>query len=120
MVWRAGGFGGAGKRRTLFSVLFIAFLGPAVRRLGRLCWAWRGRCSPLALDPTVPQVGSGWVIFEARGLPACPRSLPSAPDLVAPLVAPPFRRRAASWGSADVRSAWGPPSFTPSSGDAGG
>src|SRR5712691_11450195 len=67
MVWRAGGFGGAGKRRTLFSVLFIAFLGPAVRRLGRLCWAWRGRCSPLALDPTVPQLGSGWVIFEARG-----------------------------------------------------
>src|SRR5712691_11450194 len=29
-------------------------------------------------------------------LPACPRSLSSAPDLVAPLVAPPFRRRAAS------------------------
>ena len=74
------------------------------------------------LDPTVPQVGSCWVIFEARGLPACPRSLSSAPDLVAPLVAPPFRRRAAAMLVGERRRSvrLGATLFTPSSGDAGG
>src|SRR6266849_10464360 len=53
MVWRAGGFGGAGKGRTLFSVWFIAFLGPG------------------GSPPGAALLGMARTVFTARVRPAC-------------------------------------------------
>src|SRR5713101_4740967 len=108
MVWRAGGFGGAGKGRTFFSVWFIAFLGPGGSPPGA---AW---------------LGMAGTVFTAR---LAPGGLSSRPVACQPVRRRCLRRRIllrpssllpfgaaqprCSWGSADVLSAWGPPSSPP-------
>src|SRR5712691_7001947 len=58
MVWRAGGFGGAGKGRTFFSVWFIAFLGPG----GSPPWAaLLGMARTVFTARVGPDSTSGWL-----------------------------------------------------------
>src|SRR6266852_5911189 len=58
MVWRAGGFGGAGKGRTFFSVWFIAFLGPGGSPPGA---ALLGMARTVFTARVGPDCTSGWL-----------------------------------------------------------
>src|SRR6266849_9823876 len=58
MMWRAGGFGGAGKGRTFFSVWFIAFLGPGGSPPGA---AWLGRARTGFTARVGPDCTSAWL-----------------------------------------------------------
>src|SRR5712691_3315108 len=119
MVWRAGGFGGAGKGRTLFSVWFIAFLGPGgsppgAALLGMARTVFTARVGPDCTSAwlRVGYLRGPWLCQPVRGR-CLRRRILLRPSSLLPFGAAQPR---CSWGSADVLSAWGPPSFTPSSG----
>src|SRR6266852_8762272 len=116
MVWRAVGFGGAGKGRTFFSVWFIAFLGPGGSPPGA---ALLGMARTVLSARVGPDCTSGWTPGGLSSRPvACQpvrrrclrRRILLRPSSLLPFGA---AQQRCSWGSADVLSAWGPPSSPP-------
>src|SRR6266849_4827083 len=117
MVWRAGGFGGAGKGRTFFSVLFIDSL-PWARRFAALGGfaghgadgVHRSRWTRLYLRLAPGGLSSRPVACQPVRRRCLRRRILLRPSSLIPFGAAQPR---CSWGSADVLSAWGPPSSPP-------